>query len=285
MDAQKDRFKNDGKTITILCGEDLSKPVIIEDACWNIPYIFQRDGDFWCWVNTSKPIDLEKRKYERHGVFVNLNTGEKKVIDHTLIDFRSTTTFSPNGKLVIIDAGIIASSGCKTMVIDLTDWDNVTVIYCEEIWDYIEYSAKFDEDSNVVFTYVFELFAFDDKVALNQQGSIWDEDFIDYFYENTTENVSGNHSLGKETLLINGGECTTITHTVVRKYDKSLVTRDSARKWSFDEKRYKKDYENYMGMCVMVNEMAVVSTKSVKGIPKKRNNVQIDETNFHKYLK
>jgi len=281
------RFSQENKTLTIKCG-DLVKPILvtIEDIGCNTNHTFQRDGDCWAWFTTMKPIDVSK--YECRGVFVNLKTGEKRVTNTTLTDFRSTTKFSPNGKLAIIDAGISASSARKVMVIDLTDWDNVKPIYHEEIWDCVDYNVEFDADSNAVFSYVFKLWAFGDKVSLSQNDSVYDEEFLEYFnsvvYPDSAKPAS--HYIDRETLLSNGAECTAITHTITRKYNLVLVTPDSNNKWSIEHgDRWSGANKRYLGLLILVNEMDLVSETSVKGVSKTRNNVQIDETNFRNYIK
>lgn len=254
-----------------------SETWVIENISWNPQYNFYRDGEWWGWYEI---YDIsENGKAKPVAVFLNLKTGEKIVSNRSLTCYSSFTIFSPNGKLAIID------SVRKILVVDLKDLNNITCIYYQEISDFIDCSVNFDKDSNVVFEYMFELWSFEEKVALgNMNGFMSDDDFNKYYLEKigSESNDFLSIDLDAHFFLKNGGEITTIEHTVINQYDPTLVTPDADSKWD-DSTTFTK----YLGgTFIILNEMRTISEVSTKVIPQKivRNNVKVDETNFRNFL-
>jgi len=255
--------------VKFLCG-DLSNPieVVIEDT-YLTNQIFTRDGETWYMLHTRNKFT----------VCVNLDTGETRKI-RSLNFWRGKIQISPNGKLAVITAGITASSWCQILVVDLYDWDNVTVIHREEI--FIDFEVRFDDDdNNVIFEYLFDFRILDDQVSLVYGDN--EEKFSKYLWEVTNvdkqiEEMPKYYSASSEELLSAGGEETTIKVTLTRKRNPSLISPDRTEKW--DSKKNKKIYQSY----ITLDEMEIIKTEKQKIIKTKRNNIQVNELNFEEYL-
>jgi hypothetical protein len=270
--VQKISDKN-GNTVTVKCG-DLENPfeVIIENT-YGSGHKFVRDDCIWYLIHA---INVENAHTT---VFVNLNTGEtRKTI--SLNYWRGSLTMSPNGKLAIIKGGIIASSAVQILVYDLTDWDNVNIIYREEIWTFIEYNVRFDKDSNVVFEYTFEFWSLDDKVSLVGQETAIDDEFCKYLWNENNSGIEMKkyYSGSSDDLMKAGGEKIWITVTVTHARNPTLITPDAPEKWKIAES--KKVYESE----VFLDEMEIIKTEKHLGTPKKRNNFQVTTANFEQFL-
>lgn len=279
-------------TITVACG-DLANPVnVIIENTYPSNYTFNRDGDRWYLLHTCLCLDKEKWIHDTSTVFINLNTGETRKTT-SLSFWRGSLQMSPNGKLAIIDAGITASSARQIMVIDLTDWGNVTIIYREEIWSYIDYDTRFDNDSNVVFEYILEFWILDDKVSLVGQGTAYNEEFCKYLWNEIHPGVEiEKYYSGSETDLLEvGGEKTFVTVKVTHARNPALITPDTPEKWNEVEDRWNhgnpdapKKYKQVLESAVFLDEMEIIKTEKSVGVPKKRNNIKVDETNFEQFL-
>lgn len=279
-------------TVTVACG-DLTNPknVIVENT-YPTYYTFNRDGDRWYLLHTCLCLDKKKWIHDTSTVFINLNTGETRKTS-SLSYWRGRLTMSPNGKLAIIDAGIQASSARQIMVVDLTDWDNMTIIYREEIWSYIDYNTRFDEDNNVVFEYILEFWILDDKVSLVGEGTAYNDEFCKYLWNESHPGVEiEKFYTGSETDLLEvGGEKTYVTVKVTHARNPALITPDAPEKWMEVLDRWNhgnpdapKKYKQVLESSVFLDEMEIIKTEKNVGMPKKRNNIKVDETNFEQYL-
>jgi hypothetical protein len=80
---------------------------------------------------------------------LNLKKNPDKKMEHAP-SFRAHHTHSPDGKLLLIDAGIIASSARQLVVVNVENEPNV--VYREEIWydPPSEYECSFNDMSQFV---------------------------------------------------------------------------------------------------------------------------------------
>lgn len=140
---------NDEKTLLVRCDKNI---VTVENFYYQSGTIFKRpDNCMWfichTWTgdtNTSNTI------------FINLSTGQK-CVTKSLMLWRGKLTFSPDGNYLLIDAGIMASSARQIFLIDITDLNNINVIYREEIWNEIrDYECWFNNMHDLVTKYVYD---------------------------------------------------------------------------------------------------------------------------------
>jgi len=140
--------------LTVLCGENKDIEVNIDYLNYLSTTTFDRDGCIWYLVHTWTKTWGENSKSS--SVFINLNTGEHHMTP-TLSMWRGYLSISKDGKLVIIDAGITASSSRQINVIDISDLNNIQLIHYEEEGYFNGIDAQFGgEDGNcVLLTYFY----------------------------------------------------------------------------------------------------------------------------------
>lgn len=97
--------------------------------------------------------------------FINLSTGERHDVP-TMSLWRGNIQISPDGNMVLIEAGIMASSARQLLVLDISKLPTVDVIHKEEYgWGDIEISDyRFTEDSEFVCTYSYCFQVYKDKI-------------------------------------------------------------------------------------------------------------------------
>lgn len=283
-------YQKENRTLTLLCG-DLTNPVPVKiENTYPSKYTFNRNGEKWYLLGTNSWADKEKTKYDASSVFINLATGEVRRTPS--LDFwKARIQYSPNGMLVIVDAGITASSARQILVVDLTNWDNITVIYREEIWSYKDYEVRFDDNSNVIIEYTLEFLILDDKASLVCGGRACNYEFSEYVWKEINPNVEMKkyYSSSETEVFDLGGEKTQIIVTVTHARNPALITPDAPEKWDEEKdrwntedpnlpKKYKKMFDSY----VFLDEMDTV--KIEKTVARKRNNMKIDETNFERFI-
>jgi len=272
-------------TTTVKCG-DLANPIIvtIENTSYLPDYLFDRDGCKWAFCHSALCLDKEKWLWDTSTTFINIETGENHKTP-SLSFWRGSILPSADGKLVIIDAGICASSARKVYVVDLTDWKNVTIIHYEELWTNHEYSVTFNDDNDVVFEYIYEFVSIDDHVHLLEGGSVHDSEFVKYMNDQTGS--SEKYSIGEEDIISASGTKTIITVKVTRRRNPDKITKipfeekaaEPKIRWE-EPKKYKPFYES----CIWLDEMDIISCEKILGLLKKRNNKEVTTENFEQFL-
>lgn len=147
------------QVLTVMCGENKDIRVDINYLNYLSTLTFERDDgngvDVWYLVHTWTKTWYEGSK--SGSVFVNLRTGERH--DTCLLSWwRGYLSISKDGKLILLNAGITASSARQTNVIDISDWDNIHLIHYSEDWNYENKNVivSIEENGNdVVFKYYF----------------------------------------------------------------------------------------------------------------------------------
>ena len=141
--------------LTVACG-NLLEPILVD-----INYLdylstttFQRDNDTWYMCHSwTKTWGEGAQSFTS---FVNLRTGEYHKVP-PLNFWKGTISISPNGKLVMITGGIIATSMAQLLIIDISDFSHVETIHREAFDRSPDYgSLHFDDESNFVIEYVYK---------------------------------------------------------------------------------------------------------------------------------
>ena len=221
------------------------KDVVVENFCsFDTIIIPKRIDGQWLSVQTKENTQ-----------HINLSSGEL-IIAPKLNLWRSKMCYSPNGtplsvplhssnrrahnyafsdvltrplalgNLLLIDAGIMASSAVQLFVVDISDLNNYNVIYREEIWDtYLDYDCYFNSESEFVMKYSFDVFEY--------EGTIVNEDNIDQIKqllvdEGKFESID---CIGDREMWKSGVSFSTKSSSVIRKYDESKVTPSTKEKW------------------------------------------------------
>ena len=186
--------------LTVLCG-DLQAPIIVEVDYLNyLSYTtFKRqDGCLWYMCHTWTRTWGQGAKSGT--TFINLETGERHDIP-TLSYWRGNLQISPDGNLILIEAGITATSARQLLVVDISNLPLVDVIHHEkygygstEISDY-----KFNEKSEFECTYSFYFEVFKNKIKFLHyfgENDKSNKEFLEYVKSNCTDSE-------KKTLLEN----------------------------------------------------------------------------------
>jgi hypothetical protein len=103
VDLKPDRYQR----ITVLCGLNKDIEVNIDYIDYLSTFTFERDGDVWYLLHTWTKTWGDGSNSS--SVFINLRTGEHHSTP-TFNMWRGYLSISKNGKLVLIEAGIMASS-------------------------------------------------------------------------------------------------------------------------------------------------------------------------------
>jgi hypothetical protein len=90
--------------------------------------------------------------YKSGSTFINLSTGERHDVN-SLSFWRGTLHISSDGNMILVKAGIMASSALKVIVYDISSLPNVETIYYEEIWENVNCSVSFNENNEFICTY------------------------------------------------------------------------------------------------------------------------------------
>ena len=177
--------------LTVLCG-DLGSPIVVDVNYLNyLSYTtFKRqDGHLWymchTWTRTWGEGSMSGT------TFINLSTGQRHDVP-TLSYWRGNLQISPDGNLILIEAGITATSDRQLFVLDISHLPSIDVIHHEhygygstELCDY-----KFNEKSEFECTYLFFFQLFKDKMKfIHYFGSddLTDDDFLKYINDNCKE--------------------------------------------------------------------------------------------------
>ena len=231
-DILKGRMSTNEYKLTVKINE--SKSVVV-DEFYEYYDVFKRknvenmEWELWLYCQSWK----RKRGVPAQSVFVNLETGETHYPCESLNFWRGCLKFSPNGHLALVTARIQGSSAKKILVIDLTDWNNVTVIHQELN---CEAEVSFNNDNQVVFKH--------ELMTLRDKGTVYnvtDPEVIINMYDEELD----------VTLK-------TLTTIIVRERDETKITSDMRKKWG-DECNYKEMSEQRT--FVTVDEMKIVSKK------------------------
>lgn len=138
--------------LTVFCGENKDIEVTVDYLYYLSTLVFERNNDLWYLVHTWTRTWREGSKSS--SVFINLRTGE----NHETSSFslwRGHLSISKDGNLILIDAGITASSARQINVIDITHLPEIELLHYEENW-ISDYCVKFAENrQDVVFEYLF----------------------------------------------------------------------------------------------------------------------------------
>jgi hypothetical protein len=274
----------DEKTLTIKCN---NRVVVVENVTYVPNYTFERDGGIWYMIHNSTLLDKELWIHDSYTTFINLDTGETHKVPY-LSFWRGQIEISPNGKFAAIDAGICGSSARKIYIVDLTDWENVTITHYEEIWTFIDYTVSFNDNSDSVFTYTFYFAVLDNHVSLMEEDSITDKDMITAIHAENGYALTKYHRCDVDELYAIGGIKKTITTQVTRRRNPEKITskpfdekaaEPKESRW-VEPKKYKQFYES----CIWLDEMDIIDTTHAVGRPKVRNNIEVTTDNFEQYL-
>jgi len=275
---------HDDKTLTIKCKDRI---VTFEGVSYVSDYTFERDGGIWYMVDSSTLLDKEGWVYDSYTIFIDLDTGETHKVP-CLSFWRGKLEMSPNGKFAAINAGICASGATKIYIVDLTDWENVTIIHYEEIWSFIDYTISFNDNSDSVFTYTFDFAILDNHVSLIEQDTISDKDMIKAIHDENKDEIKEYCSSDVDEIYEMGGIKQTIITKVTRRRNPDKITsrpfdekaaEPTENRWA-EPKKYKQFYES----CIWLDEMDIVETKHDVVRPKVRNNIEVTTSNFERYL-
>jgi hypothetical protein len=281
-DPSQNLFWKDDTTLLITC--DNLVTIEIENTLKGRAIVyFRRDGDRWLMVGAS---DKDNSKH----ICINTATGEMYKIPY-ILGFRSTITFSPDKRLALVISRICASNADKVWIVDMTDWNNVTIIHNEEMWDHYDWDVKFDEDGNVVFTYNFTFWSLDD-IVICLDGNLSSPHGEEDGYSKMREKIWGlmerkspvdeNYSISLEDLISVGGEVFFLTSSVTRRRDPTKITPDDPKKWKEIEISNESSYKKFWKSYIKVDEMEIVANSSNNKY--KRKNIVVDSSNFEKYL-
>ena len=112
----------------------------------------RQDGNMWYLCHTWTKTWGEGSR--SGSTFINLSTGERYDVN-SLSFWRGTLQISPDGNMILIDAGIMASSARKILVYDISCLPKMETIHYEEFWYGIQYSVSFNENNEYVCTYFY----------------------------------------------------------------------------------------------------------------------------------
>lgn len=205
---------DDNFTLTIQCEDNTSANVA---NFWQLhPHeLIERDDGNWLLCHTwTRGWTADDHT---NSVFVNLKNGQMH-IGPSLFLWRAHLTFGCNGKLLLIDAGIQASSARQILLVDVSDLNALNVVYREEIWfdPPSDYECRFDEQSqSLVMKY---------RYVFYQNGNV---------VSATAPTLPP--SLGDESeeiaLLRAGVRIVPTEVTIARKIDANRVSAPRAEKW------------------------------------------------------
>lgn len=112
----------------------------------------RQDGNLWYLCHTWTRTWGEGSR--SGSTFINLSTGERHDVN-SLSFWRGTLNISPDGNMVLIYAGIMASGAQKIIIYDISSLPKIETIHYEECWENISYSVSFNENSEFVCTYFY----------------------------------------------------------------------------------------------------------------------------------
>lgn len=253
--------------LTVLCG-DLSNPIVVHVKYLNyLSYTtFKRqDGCIWymchTWTRTWGQGALSGT------TFINLETGDRHDVP-SLSFWRGNLQVSPDGNLILIEAGIMASSDRQLLILDITNLPAVDVIHKE----YFGYGGtelsdwKFNEKSEFECTYLYFFQVFKDKIKfVHYFGSDdkSDAEFTKYVYENCPEHQKTKNE--KDFCIYNmkdyeGGLSVMVEATVKRKRNENRPITNNFGNLPSPSYTQEKILENSFFADIYVNEMIVTET-------------------------
>lgn len=149
--------------LTVLCDNGMKVKV---DYLYYLSFTtFKREDGLWylCHTWTRTWGDGSRSG----STFINLYTGERHDVE-SLSFWRGTLRISPDGNMILIDAGIMASSARKIIMYDISALPRVETIHYEEFWENVDYSISFNENNEFECAY----FYIDDDEDLKKEVKI-----------------------------------------------------------------------------------------------------------------
>lgn len=133
--------------LIVKCGDNKDIIVQVDFLYYLSEFTFNRDGDIWYLTHTWTRTWGDGA--ESTSVFINLRTGERH--DTILLSWwRGELCFSEDGKSIAITAGIMASSSVQINIIDISNLDDLKLIYYEEHCGEGYVNVSFDVNDIVV---------------------------------------------------------------------------------------------------------------------------------------